>query len=161
MDNWSWKIEGLKDLDAVADAIEEREAAIAECEKLMEEEYDYQTMKEELTNLKECLRSFMEKNDHAQLTREGYRIVLVKRSRNSWNESKLKNLLPKGVWLKVTRLVVDRDKIDDLVREGTIDMDKIAPALESKADKPHLRWYFESEGDGEAEAKSLAEAMNG
>jgi len=157
----SWLIENMKDLDAVTDAIEEREAAIAECEKMMEEEYDYKTMQQEVKDLKYALTAFMDKNDHAQLIRPDYKVVLVKRSRTIWNEDKLKNLMPKNLWLKVTKLVIDRDAIDDLVREGKIDGDKIAPALESVPDKPYLRWYFSKEGSGEAEANALQEAMNG
>jgi hypothetical protein len=157
----SWLIENLRDLDATAVAIEEREAAVAEIENKMEEEYDYLSMKEEIAGLKETLRSFMDKNDHAQIVRPDYQITLVRRSRTNWNETKLKALVPKGVWMKITKLVVDRDKIDDLAREGVIDLDKIAPALESKAEKPYLRWYHKNGSAGEDEAAALKKALDG
>jgi hypothetical protein len=156
----SWLIENLRDLDAVAVAIEDREAMIEAIEVKMEAEYDYLSLQEEVAGLKETLRSFMDKNDHAHVVRPDYKITLVRRSRTSWNEEKLKGLVPKGVWMKITKLVVDRDKIDDLAREGVIDLDKIAPALESKPEKPYLRWYRGNEKAGEGEAAELAKVLN-
>lgn len=156
----SWLIENYKDLETVAEAIEEREQAIADIEESMEEQYDYKALKQEVSDLKYALTGFMDKNDHAQLIRPDYKIVLVKRSRTSWNEAKLKSLLPKNLWLKVTKLVIDPDKIDDFARKGAIDMDKIAPALESKPDKPHLRWYYGKEGEGDKEAAELEKVLN-
>jgi hypothetical protein len=38
-------------------------------------------------------------------------------------------------------------------------MDKIAPALESKPQKPHLRWYYDKEGAGDEEAAELEKVM--
>jgi hypothetical protein len=157
----SWLIENLKDLDAAAIAIEEREGMIKEIENRMEEEYDYLSLQEEVAGLKETLRSFMDKNDHAAVVRPTYQISLVRRSRTSWNETKLKALVPKPIWMKITKLVVDRDKIDDLAREGVIDMDKIAPALESKPEKPYLRWYYKNEKACETEAAELAKVLDG
>lgn len=148
----TYKIESERDLQEVASAIEEREAARAEIEQKMEEEYDYMTMAEEIAALNEAMREFMADQDVAHVFRDNYQVTLVKRSKVIWDVEKLKSLLPKGMFLKVSRLVIDGDKIDDLVRGGQLDRDKISPALTVKAEKPHIRRYPYKDGTDKEKA---------
>lgn len=155
----TWVIDTAKDMDAVVEAIEERETAITEIEETMEKEYDYLTTKKEIEELKSALQRFMVQYDQAQIIRPDYKIVVIRRWRRTWNVDKLKAAVGKGMFLKMTKMTVDSDKIDDLVREGKLDEKTIEGAFESKPEKPYLRWYYGSEDAGETEANALAEAM--
>jgi hypothetical protein len=156
----TWSIETGKDMDAAVEAIEEREEGIKTIEENMEDEFDYLTMKQEIVDLKEELRRFMTANDQAQVIRDDYKIVLIRRMRSSWNVNKLKKVLSKGQYLKIVKMTVDPAKIDDLVRRGDIDEKLIASALEQTPDKPYLRWFYGNEDAADTEAAKVAEAMN-
>jgi hypothetical protein len=161
----TYKIESGADLESAVDLIEEAKTVIEEIEAVMDEEYGYAENKENLKELESAVETFMAEKDVKNVFRDKYKLTLVRRSRTSWNGDKLKALLPKGMWLKVTRLVVDGDKIDDLVRKGELNSKVIDKALESKPEKPHVRLYPYKEGqdrdDAMNEEKRLMEAMKG
>lgn len=160
----TWQIQTGDDLEAAVSAVEEREEAIRDLEQEMEEQYDYLTMKGEVVSLNEAIRVFMVENDQAHIFRDTYKLTLVRRATTKWDESKLRKLLPKHLWLKVTKQVVDRDKIDDLVREGKVDEKAIAPALVSTPVKPYVQRYPYKEGqtadDAHAEEAALREKLS-
>lgn len=157
----SWQITSGKDFQDAIEALEQREEAVKEAEQFMEEEYDYLTMKKEIASLNEALRQWMVANHQAQVVRDDYKLVLIRRKRTKWNESKLKEILGKSMFLRCTKQVVDTDKIDDLVRKGRIDEKVISPALEEIADKPYIRRYDDTDDEGAADAELAAvkEAM--
>lgn len=45
------------------------------------------------------------------------------------------------VWMKITKRVIDQEKIDELVSEGTLKVDDIAPAWVEKEKAPYLRIF--------------------
>lgn len=153
----TWVIESGKDLEAAVALIEEREEAIREIEAEMEKEYDYLTIKGEISGLNEAVRLFMIENDVKHVFRDTYKITAIRRWNTSWNPDKLRALLPKAMWLKVTKMVVDPNKIDDLVRQGKIDSKQIEKALEQSPVKPHIQRYPYKEGQ-DADAARAEEA---
>jgi hypothetical protein len=161
----TWQIQTGDDLEAAVAAVEERQEAIHDLEQEMEEQYDYLTMKREVEDLTEAIRLFMVENDHKHVFRDTYKLTLIQRANTRWDESKLRKLLPKSLWLKVTKQVVDRDKIDDLVREGKIDEKTIAPALVSTPVKPHIQRYDYKKGQDRdaaiAEEERLRQQLQG
>lgn len=141
-------------MEAAVAAIEERQEAVAEIEQKMEEEFDYSTMKAEIESLRDAVTTFMSANKVAHVFRDNYKITLVRRTSGRWNPDKLRGLVPKGMWLKITTQTVNGDKIDDLVREGKLDRKVIGKAFEITAQKPHIRVFPYKEGqDADAAAK--------
>lgn len=140
-------------------AIEDREQAVAEIAEKMEEEYDYLTMQDEVAGLNEAVRLFMVTNDQKFIFRDTYKLTLVKRSSTKWNEKKLRSLIPKNLWLKVTKQVIDPGKIDDLVRAGKLDDKLIAKALVSTPNAPYVQRYAYKEGQSIDDARAEEEAL--
>lgn len=160
----TWLIESQKDLDEAIEAIEIREQGIADLEQQMEEEFDYLTMKDEVSQLNEAVRLFMVENDVKHVFRDNYKVTLIRRVTSKWNPDKLKKLVGKSTWLKITDHVVSPAKIDDLVREGKLDERAIAPALESTPTKPFIQRFPYKEGQDRdaamAEESALRAAMS-
>jgi hypothetical protein len=162
--NGTWVIETGADLDKAMQLIEDREDMIAEAERIMEEKYEYLTFKEEHKALLDAVRDFMDRMDIASIPRpdRGYKLTLRKDWTSRWNPERLKNLVPKSVWLRITTQVVDPDKIDDLVRKGELDRQTIAPAFEQTKKKPYIRRYgLKDEEAAEREEESFEAALNG
>lgn len=160
----SWVIQTPADLDAAVEAIEEREQGIADLEQQMEEEFDYLTMKTEVNDLKQAVTAFMAAGKIAHVFRDGYKFTLIRRHSTKWNEGKLKKLLPKSMWLKVTNQVLDPHKLDDLVKQGKIDDKEIGEALERTPQKPYIQRFEYKEGQDReaamAEELALRNAMS-
>lgn len=142
-----WLIESAADLSAAVEAIEERQQAVRDLESEMEEQFDYLTMKEEITELENALKGAMTRFDQKHIFRDNYKITLIRGHSTTWNPDKLRKLLPKNLWLKVTKQVIDPGKIDDLVRAGTIKEKAVAPALEQKPKAPYIQRYEYKEGE--------------
>lgn len=161
----SWQIVSGADLEKAVEKMEELHTELEEIEAVMEDEYDYNTTKETLAELQNAVTTFMSSKDVKNVFRDKYKLTLVKRARTSWDGDKLKSLLPKNMFIKVSRLIVDPEKIDDLVRRGEIDSKKIESALVSIPEKPHVRSYPYKEGqdkdDAMDEERRLMEAMQG
>lgn len=145
-------------------AIEEREAAVADLREYMQEEFGYQDTLDEIDALNNEVKRFMSANDVKHVFRDGYKLTLVRRGSSAWDQVKLKNLLPKSVWLKVTRQVLDPEKLDDLVRTGGVKMKEIKSAYITVPQAPHVRRYDYTEGqtkeDVIAEEAKLREALS-
>lgn len=131
----------------------------------MEEEYDYLTIKAEIPALQDSVKAFMADQDVKNVFRDTYKLTLVRGSSGRWVPDKLKALVPKNVWLKITKLTVDPEKIDDLVRKGDLDRKQIESAYVTTANKPHVRTYEYPKGQDKdaaiAEEMALRQAMGG
>jgi hypothetical protein len=57
----------------------------------------------------------------------------------------LKSLVPKEVWMKITKRVPDPEKIDEAVSEGLISHDQIEAAYFEKMKAPYIRVFGEKE----------------
>jgi hypothetical protein len=138
---------------------------LAEITAKMEEEFEYLTIQQELGELNETIRVFMVENHQKEIFRDNYKLTLVRRTKGTWNADKLKSLVPKNVWLKITRQTIDPEKIDDLVRQGVLEQKVIGKAFEVRPEKPHVRKYEYKEGeskeDAMAEEAALMAAMSG
>lgn len=161
----TWTIQSGADLEEAVAAIEEREQAVRDLEAEMEEKYDYLTMKQEAADLIEAVRVFMVSANMKHVFRDTYKLTLIRRATTKWNPDKLKNLVGKATWLKITDQVVSPSKIDDLTREGKLDSKLIAPALEQTPTKPFIQRFPYKDGqDKDAamdEETALRAAMSG
>jgi hypothetical protein len=76
----------------------------------------------------------------------------------TWNVEKLQKLIPRGILKNVVKMTVDGAKVDEYVRAGKIDRNKIKGAYEERPNKPYVKITRRSQDDGkaDAEADSLA-----
>lgn len=141
--------------------IEERNEAIAEIEALMEEEHDFQSMRKEAIELHRALTRFMDDKSVDKLDMGTFRYQVVRAVTRTWNANKLKAKLGKAKFLQVCSVTPDPDKIDDMVRQGKIDLEDIESALDETPKTPYIKRYVNREAEGDDEAARAREAMNG
>ena len=91
---------------------------------------------------------------------DDYRWTLIAPVNRVWNADKLRTILGKAKYLKVVKMEPDPDKIDQLVREGKINLDDIEEALEDFPKKAYIKRYENSEAKGDAEAEKVKAAMS-
>lgn len=127
----------------------------------MEEEYDFQSMRKEAIELHRALTVFMDDKSVDKLDLGTYRYQIIRGVTRKWNVDKLKAAVGKGKLLRVCKLVVDPDKIDDMVRQGKLDLKEIEGALEEEPKAPYIKRYENKEATGKKEADALKEAMGG
>jgi hypothetical protein len=62
----------------------------------------------------------------------------------------LKSLVPKEVFMAITKRVADPDKIQDAIDDGLVTLDEIKPAYVEKMRAPYINVYEAGEKNGEA-----------
>lgn len=62
----------------------------------------------------------------------------------------LKSLVPKEIWMKLTRRVPDPEKIQDAVAEGLVTLKQIEPCYVEKYRAPYIRVFGSSDDKSEA-----------
>jgi hypothetical protein len=96
---------------------------------------------------------------------DDYLATKVVAHRRSWNVDKLTKLVPRGILKNVLKISVDGEKVDQYVRAGKIDADKIKAAYEETPNKPYVKITPRKKGQSperaEKEAEGLASAMGG
>lgn len=97
--------------------------------------------------------------DHEKYADDTITITRVQAMRRTWNPDKLEKLVPRGIFKNLVTFTVVPAKIDAYVRQGKLDLDKIAPAFEETPNAPFTKWTVKSNKNGEVEADSLAEAL--
>lgn len=109
-----------------------------------------------IKRLKASLLDYVEKKGDYE--DDDFKVTRVQGFTRTWNPARLAAILPKGVFLKVVNYVPDAGKIDELVKAGKIDLDKIKPAFEEtpKAAYPKITKKSKSDKGAEGEAESLA-----
>lgn len=70
---------------------------------------------------------------------ESVKLTKVVSYRRYWNPDKLRKLLPTSVYKTVINVTVNSAKLDELVREGRIDRDKIESAYEEVPNTPYVK----------------------
>jgi len=91
---------------------------------------------------------------------DGWKLTKVVGHSRVWNAEKLHKLIPYGVFKKVTRVVVDTHKLNEAVKTGEIDLDRVDAAYEITPNAPYVKRTRKSQGgDPEAEAATLAEKL--
>lgn len=160
LENGLYRISNQKQAREAATMIEERNAMISEIEKAMEEEHDLQTMRREAIDLHKSLTQFMDDKSVDTLDMGEFRYQTIRPTSKKWNIDKLKAVLGKGKLLKVCKLVVDPDKLDDMVRSGKIDLDDIDAALEIEPKSAYIKRFINREAEGDEEADELRSAMD-
>lgn len=139
--------------------IDSHAESIVEIEAEMEEKHDLQTLRRESVDMKKAVDDFMAKKDVEEIDMGSYKVKLIRRVRRSWNGEKLRGLVDKATWLRITTQTPDPEKIDEMVREKKLDRKVIADAYEEIAEKPHTRRYYASEKSEDEEESRLKEAM--
>lgn len=140
--------------------LEEKQEAVAEIEREMDEEYDYKALRNEATALSLAIRDFMVKNDRKKLEMDGYRWQVIRPVNRVWNADKLRGLVGKSMFFKLCRFEPDSDKIDAMVREGKLNIDDIQDALDELPKSAYIKRYQSSEAAADEEAERLKAAMD-
>lgn len=95
--------------------------------------------------------------DHKAYEDDKIKITRVQGFRRKWNVDKLESILSRALFKRVIKIEIDGQKLDDLVRAGTVDAKKLAPAFEEEPNAPYAKWTKIKQGDGGAgEAEGLA-----
>jgi len=153
--NGQYKIESKKQAVEAISLMLELEDAIRDLEK----ENGIDEMKMDSVELKKAATAFMtEKNAQAlEIPKAGKVAKLVAGFDGAWIETKadLKNagtppgvktlraIVGKDLWLKITKRVLDPDKLAEAVATGAVDEDEIKNAYYEKPRAPYVRIYDE------------------
>lgn len=114
------------------------------------------SLQEQIAVLKEDIDKYvLDKDDYEDTD---YKLTRVQAFRRRWDVDKLEAILPRGIFKNIVRVEPDPAKIDQYVREGKIDMKKIAPAYTETPNAPFVKMTKKSHAEekGSAEAESLA-----
>lgn len=87
-----------------------------------------------------------------------FKVTRVQSYKRTWNGDKLLKILGVAGFNKVSRRVPDPDLIDELVKEGKIDLKKIKPAFEETPNKAYVKVSEVIERDN-SEADKIREAL--
>lgn len=159
-ENGLYQIKSMKDLKEAAQMLEDRTAEIREIEQAMEEEYGYSTARTEAVCLKQSLDMYMDDKNVKKLEMGDYRYTLIRGERKSWNADKLRAIVGKAMFLKISNVTPDPQKIDDMVRQGKLDDKVIGKALDFTPIKAHTKRFENSEAKGDTEAERVKDAMS-
>lgn len=114
-------------------------------------------LENEISLLRLAINQFVLDNDGYE--DDSIKITRVQAFRRTWNAEKLENLVPRGIFKNLVTFTVKPEKIDEYVRQGKLNAEKIAAAYEESPNAPFTRWSKKSQANGAAEAQSLAEKL--
>ena len=149
--NGTFEITSLKQVREAYKRMQEYSKAVQELEK----EHNIDELRQDATNLKLSADSFLIKSnkDHLEIPEIGKRATVVRGHDGSWVETKadlnaastatksLRSIVGKEIWLKITKRVVDPDKLAEAVATGLVDEDEISAAYDERPRKPYVRLY--------------------
>lgn len=115
------------DLDQLANAIETFKLQRDQAEKAID------------TANKMVMDQLKALNVTSTTTRGGRKITLVEPVRTSWDPEVLRSILGPQLWERVTRQVLDPDKLEAVVEEEKIPTETLSEALIEMATKPYPR----------------------
>lgn len=131
--------------------IDERTDAIIEIQQEMDKKYGYSDLQEESLALNKAVIEFMDKDKVEDVDMGTYRAHLQRSYTRGWNGDKLRALVPKGVWLKITKQTPDPEAIEEAVKRGLLMRKQIQSAYEEKPKAPFLRRFQGKTDDNEEE----------
>jgi hypothetical protein len=155
----TFTVSSLSEAREAATLLEERNEAIRDVEKIMNEEYDYAEMKAESVALKFAIEDFLVKKNRKALGMKGYRWQLIRPVNRSWDRDRLRELVGKATFLKLVKTEVDPDKVDEFVRSGKLKLNVIEEALIELPKKPYIKRYESSDDAADEEADRVRKAM--
>lgn len=90
-----------------------------------------------------------------------YKLTRVQGFRRHWDTDKLEKILPRGIFKNAVTIQADPQKIDQLVRDGKVKMNLIAPAYVEVPNTAYVKVSRKrnDEQKGDVEAAALAEAL--
>jgi hypothetical protein len=94
---------------------------------------------------------------------EGWQGTRVQSHTRTWDVEKLRKRLPGSVYKQIINVTVDKDKLDSLVKKGTIKLELIEDALVETANAAYVKWTAKGKNvqeAGQAEAAKLAEMLS-
>ena len=137
----------------------------AECEYELEQLLDtpeIRELREDIGKLTEAIDEYIVEHYQASDGYEDDNIKLTKVVGHTrrWNPDKLRKLLPTRLYKLVIKVSVDSAKLDELVREGKIERDKIESAFEEMPNAPYVKRTDKTDRKTrEDEAAKLQEAL--
>lgn len=163
LDNGQYVVKNAKQAKEALGAMRELQASIEEIEK----ENDLPEMRQDATEMKKAVQRWMEETEADQLQCDGYHATLIRGNYDGrWigtdedlvdanspdGAIPLRRILKKKfdkagakeVWQRITKRVVDPDVLDEVVAEGILAADEVAPAYVEKTKAPYLRIFDES-----------------
>jgi len=123
--------------------------------KEIEEEHGLKAKRDEVQRLKHNLIGYMQRENKSRLDADVGYLTLVQPTGKSWISTKeeipknaprgqyksLRAILGKDLWLRVTKRVVNPDALQELVDEGEVTEDELAPAMMEKPHGAYVRFY--------------------
>lgn len=113
----------------------------------------------QVKRIREAVDRFVIAKNIKELQANGYRLKVIRASRSSWSAERLKELVPKGLWLQITKQTPDPGLIDAAVKAGKLDGDVIKAAFVSTPNAPYVRRFEDKVDDAEDEAERVRAAM--
>jgi hypothetical protein len=156
--NGTYKIASIKELKEAVSLREDYLENIQSAESDSDEVKEYLDMKQEVDTLKIAVQEYLVETGTKEIEHDGVRAVIIKGQIGTWSKEKLRKILTKSEWLKVTTYEIDKDKLDEAVKAGTIDEKKIQGAYVTVEKKPYIRFFYSASDEGE-ESESLAAAL--
>jgi hypothetical protein len=100
----------------------------------------------------QILEHMRETQRKSMSTRRGGKVLkltYVQSSTNSIDEAGLKKSLPAKLWVKITKLVLDKAKLEAAMEIGEIDPIIVGQHVTVKQSRPYIRFTESSEKEGE------------
>lgn len=132
--------------------------SIEEAETDNAEVRGYLLLKQDVEAIKAAIQEYLISSETTKFEHDGVNLTMVQAHKRFWNPDKLKQIIGKAMFIKVSNYTIDPAKIDELVKAGKLEENEIAPAFEEVANKPYLRISYAA-SDGGEEAERLAEAL--
>lgn len=107
----------------------------------MDKKFGYSDLQTESLALNRAVIEYMDKKKVDDVDMGTYRAHLQRGFNRGWNADRLRELVPKSVWLKITKQTPDPDKIEEAVKKGLITRKQIQSAFEEKPKAPFLRRF--------------------
>jgi hypothetical protein len=149
------------DFEKALALMRERESQVAELEQMMEDEYDFISLQQEARALKFAIDAYLlakGKNYSDDLVT----MTIVQPKKWHWNGEKLRTIVGKAIYLKLVDMTPSSEKIDEAVKKGIVDRDKIDPAYEAEPISQYVKTTAKKQRPEEDdEAERVKEAMGG
>jgi hypothetical protein len=151
-------VSSLDGADHALTLIAERNESIHQINEMMNEKYDYGDMLREATNLQRAVDAFLISKKISELEHANVKLTVVRPHSRYWDGERLKNLVPKRVWLEITKQTPDPDMIEDAIRRGLIKREEIEAAYVEEPKAAYVKKNY-GKKDGEEKANEEAERV--
>ena len=130
-------------------AVQAADSEITAEEELIQKIRKYKVTKErlklediKLRELQNEIIELMGDYEDETLKSEGVVARVIRPVRTTWNVDQLKEVVsakPGNLWIKITNRVLDKDKLEAVVKDGALALDEIEDCAEIKPTSPYLK----------------------